>query len=207
MAKKKRSDAQQDQARDEKHRVEGFHALLASDKKGNYFLEDMDGDYRQWPDLSPAGKLSHIASDAAYYDVPFGRFAEAAQDVLRDQPPAAREEAALQLLYRHQRERHALGKLLPDDDRTEPYPLVECLQDTLDWYDKRLKELAPHEKLVTALKQFVADEARAASKEKPDQPPTRDVFERNGHSSAKNPQPKSREASTRGKEPKPDRQR
>src|SRR5438132_4347359 len=59
------------QARDEKHRVEGFHALLADHKHSSSYYEEMDGDWRQWPELSAEGKLSYLAGDAAYYDVPF----------------------------------------------------------------------------------------------------------------------------------------
>jgi len=117
------------QGRDEENRVEGFHALLADHKYSSSYYEEMDGDWRQWPELSAEGKLSYLAGDAAYYDVPFHHLAEAVRDVLSDQPPAAREDAALRLLLTHARELQGLARLLPDDGRTEPTPLIDRFRE------------------------------------------------------------------------------
>ena len=117
------------QARDEKHRVEDFHALLADHTHSSSYYEEMEGDWQQWRELSAEGKLSYLAGDAAYYDVPFHHFAEAVRDVLSEQPPAAREDAALRLLLSHARELQGLAKLLPDDGRTEPTPLIERFRE------------------------------------------------------------------------------
>jgi uncharacterized protein (UPF0335 family) len=117
------------QARAEQHGVEGFHALLADHKHSSSYYEEMDGDWRQWPELSAEGKLSYLAGDAAYYDVPFHHFAEAVRDVLSDQPPAAREDAALRLLLSYARELQGLARLLPDNGRTEPTPLIDRFRE------------------------------------------------------------------------------
>jgi hypothetical protein len=116
-------------AGDEKDRVEGFYALLADHKQSGSYYEEMDGDWRQWPELSAEGKLSYLAGDAAYYDVPFHHLAEAVRDVLSDQPPAAREDAALRLLLTHARELQGLARLLPDDGRTWPTPLIDRFRE------------------------------------------------------------------------------
>ena len=117
------------QSRDEEHRVEGFHALLADHKHSSSYYEEMDGDWRPWSELSAEGKLSYLAGDAAYYDVPFQHFAEAVRDVLSEQPPVAREDATLRLLLTHARELQGLAKLLPDDGRTEPTPLIDRFRE------------------------------------------------------------------------------
>src|SRR5947209_10517287 len=103
-------------------RVEGFKALVASDQANGYHMEDVDGEYRLWRDMSAAGKLRQIADNAAYSGVPFEPFAEAAGDALRPLPAVAREEAALRLVLRGERELHALEKLLPQHDRLEAAP-------------------------------------------------------------------------------------
>lgn len=127
MARRKREDMT------DEHRLAGFEALVESGKNGGYFIEDADGSFRTWQEMSPEGKLEHIARDAAYYDVPFEPFAEAIRDVLSDLSPAAREEAALRLVLRSVKELHGLEKLLPDEGRTEPPPpLIERCQELLD---------------------------------------------------------------------------
>ncbi|HJT78701.1 MAG TPA: hypothetical protein VJ739_15970 [Gemmataceae bacterium] len=116
----------------EKRRVAGFKALVASDRNGSYLMEDADGEYRSWQELSPDGRLRQIASSAAYYDVPFEPFAEAVREALGELPPAAREQVALRLALQGERELRALEKLLPDDGRLEPPPpLVERFQEML----------------------------------------------------------------------------
>ena len=105
-----------------KNQLEGFKALVASDMSNNSQLEDVDGNYRSWDELSLEGKVRRIAGNAAYYDVPFEPFAEEVREVLGVLPPREGEEAAWRLVLRHERELHALEKLLPDDGRVEPYP-------------------------------------------------------------------------------------
>ena len=50
------------------HRLEGFRALMDSDKSGGYFMEDVDGSHRLWTELSAEAKLEQIAGNAAYYE-------------------------------------------------------------------------------------------------------------------------------------------
>jgi hypothetical protein len=144
----------------EEHRLAGFKALVASDKGNGYGMEDADGEYRPWKELSAEGQLRQLASNAAYYDVPFEAFAREARDTLGHLPPAAREEAALRLALRSEKELHQLAKLLPEHDRTEPYPLVKQLRDTLDYYRERVAELSGDARVGRAFKESVAEAAR-----------------------------------------------
>jgi len=115
---------------DEKHRLSGFKALLASHKTNSYHLADTDGDYRLWRDLSAEGRLESITRDAAYYGVPFEQFAQAVRESVDN---AAIEETALRLAMRSGRKLHDLDQLFPDDGRTEPPPpLVERVRELLD---------------------------------------------------------------------------
>jgi hypothetical protein len=114
-------------AMDEKHRLSGFKALIESHKTNSYQLEDSDGNFRLWRDLSAEGKLESMARDALFYGVPFAQFAEAVRESLDS---AAIEEAALRLAMRNGRELHDLEKLFPDDGRLEPLPpLVERVSE------------------------------------------------------------------------------
>jgi hypothetical protein len=115
----------------EGRRVQGFHALVASDRSNGYLMEDADGEYRSWKELSREGKLRQIAGNAAYYDVPFEPFAEAVRDALGAGPATALEDAALRLVWRGEREIHALETLLPDDGQHFPRPLVERFREVL----------------------------------------------------------------------------
>jgi hypothetical protein len=115
-------------AMNEKQRLEGFKALVEDHKSSQSYFEQMDGSHREWHELSPQSKLQYIAGDAALYDLPFERFAEAVRDVL---PVAAIAEASLQVVLHYQRELHGLWKLLPDDGRTEPVPLVDRFKEML----------------------------------------------------------------------------
>jgi hypothetical protein len=114
----------------EKHRLSGFKALLASHKSNTSHLEDADGDHRLWRDLSAEGKVEHIARDAAYYNVSFEQFANAVRETI---DVAAIEDAALRLAMRCVRELHALERLFPDDmGRNCPPPLVDCVSHLLN---------------------------------------------------------------------------
>jgi hypothetical protein len=112
----------------DKHRLAGFMKLVEDHKTSGSHFEEMDGSHRQWHELSPQSKLQYVAGDAALYDVSFERFAEAVRDVL---PPAAIAEASLQMVLHYQQELRGLGKLLPDDGRTESVPLVERFKEIL----------------------------------------------------------------------------
>src|ERR1700722_11959106 len=113
----------------EKHRLAGFKALIEDQKNSRRHFEEVDGPLRQWHELSPQSKLQYIAADAVLYGVPFERFAEAVRDVL---PPPAIVEASLQLVLDYERQLRGLEKLLPDEERTEPVPLVERLTEMLN---------------------------------------------------------------------------
>jgi hypothetical protein len=120
-------------------RPDGFDALVADHQQGQVYFEETDGSHRLWRDLSAEGKLSYIARDAALYDVPFERFQEAVRDVLGKLPSAMREEAALRLALRNERELHAIAKLLPPDrSGTESTSVVEQVKDALKDYEKWL---------------------------------------------------------------------
>src|SRR5437667_160539 len=127
------------QAGDEQHRVEGFHALLVDHQNSGHAFEETDGSWRQWRELSARGRLSSITADAAWYEVPFESFAAAVRDVLSGQPAAVREEAALGLLYSYARELHGLAQMLPDYPGTNfPPPLTERFEHLLEWYEDRV---------------------------------------------------------------------
>lgn len=113
----------------DKHRLDGFKALIEDHKNSSHYFEEMDGSHRQWRELSPQSKLQYVARDAVLYDVPFERFAEGVRDVL---PRAAHVEASLKMVLHYERELHGLGKLLPDDGRTESLALVERFKEILD---------------------------------------------------------------------------
>jgi hypothetical protein len=117
-----------DEAVLENHNVASFKARVEDSRNSNYYFEEMDGDHKLWADLSAASKLQYIASDAARYDVPFERFAEAVKDTVGDVG-----DAALQVILHGQKELHAIAKLLPDDDRAEGMPLAEQVKDILDY--------------------------------------------------------------------------
>ena len=172
----------------EKRRLEGFQASLASDKSGSYLLEDADGDRRPWPELSAQGKVAFIARAAAMYDVPFERFAAAVRAEVGE---AAMAEAGLRNTLALKRELHGLAKLVPDDGRTESTPLVERFQEILEYtlpqraglmayetaegvkthlesfqYEfERLARTREQKKLVEAFKEFVGEVTSASWKE------------------------------------------
>src|SRR5271166_5532496 len=99
----------------DKERLEGFKALLTSEQANAFYLEDHDGEYRLWSDLSAQGKLEAIARDAAYYDVAFEDFADSVRESV---DAAAIEDAALRVVMRSYRELHDVEKLLPEDGGT-----------------------------------------------------------------------------------------
>jgi hypothetical protein len=113
----------------DKQRLAGFKKLVEDHKNSRSHFEEMDGSHREWHELSSQSKLQYIAGDAALYDVPFERFAEAVRDVL---PPAAIAEASLQVVLHYERELRGLGELLPDDGRTKSSPLVERFRELLN---------------------------------------------------------------------------
>jgi hypothetical protein len=114
---------------DEKQRVSGFKAILRSHKANSYLMTETDGSFELWQDLSSPGRLEHIARDAAMYDVPFEPFAEAVRESI---DRTALEDATLRLVLRNARELHDLEMLVPDDERTEPTPLVDRVKELLD---------------------------------------------------------------------------
>jgi hypothetical protein len=119
-------------------RVEGFKALVASDKSGSYYMEDVNGSHRLWKDMTRQGKLDHIVGNAAYYDVPFEAFAQVARETLGDLPPGALEQAALRVAFASAKELRAVAKALPDwwEKEHQPPPLAEQVQELVDAYLK-----------------------------------------------------------------------
>lgn len=113
----------------DKRRLEGFRKLVEDHQNSGHYFEEVDGDRRLWSDLSPQGKLEYIAGDAALYDVPFKHFDEAVREVIGDSGLA---EAALRTVLRDALEFRSLGRLLPDDGRTESTPLVDRFKEILD---------------------------------------------------------------------------
>lgn len=94
----------------------------------NHVFDEMNGDWLPWSELSAAAKLQYIARDAVISEVSFKAFAEVARDVIGENM-----EAALQVLLEHQKELRGISKLLPDDDGTWPTPLVERVEDLMDY--------------------------------------------------------------------------
>jgi hypothetical protein len=119
-----------DEAALERHRVEGFKAMVEDSKHSpdNRLFEEMDGDRLPWAKLSATAKLGYIARDAALSDVGFEPFAEMVKDTIGDAV-----EAALRVVLDGQKELHAIAKLLPHDGRIEPAPLVEQVTEILDY--------------------------------------------------------------------------
>jgi hypothetical protein len=114
----------------ESDRIDVFKALLSSRKTNSFCMSDWDEELRLWQDLSPEGRMGIIARDAAFYDVPFEHFAEAARESIDS---SAMEEAALRLAMSSGRELHDLERLFPDDGRIEsPPPLVERVRELLN---------------------------------------------------------------------------
>jgi hypothetical protein len=110
----------------EKHRLEGFQALVKADQTATHYFEETDGGLRKWAELSPEGKLEYISSAAAMYDVPFEQFAAIAREAIGDTA-----DASLRLVLSSQRELHGLAELLPDDGRTESTPLVDRFKEIM----------------------------------------------------------------------------
>lgn len=108
-----------------------FEAALSVYRESGLKFEEMDGSFRTWPDLSPEGKLSHIAHDAAASGVSFDRFAEAARAALAGLDSQTRETAAMRLAFSNQRELFALEAMLPPDGRTERTPIGERFRELL----------------------------------------------------------------------------
>jgi hypothetical protein len=157
---------------DEQRRVEGFHALLASDKSGPHLLEDTDGRLRPWRALSPEARLDYIAAAAAQYDVPFESFADAARDELGALP--AMSSPFLRLAHQYKRELHALGRLLPDVGGAESASLIDRLRETLDWHERKIAGLAAHNHLLRDFSQeFVGQIAWPLSETRTQKPETR----------------------------------
>jgi hypothetical protein len=129
LAQEKRPAPRQEA--DEQRRLKGFQATLADHKQsGSYFLESDDA-WRHWPELSPERKLSYLAFDAAYFEMPVERLAAAVRDMMGDQPAAVREEVLLGVLLDRERELHEVARLLPGDGRTEPTPLIGRIRQWL----------------------------------------------------------------------------
>lgn len=146
-------------AMDEKHRQSELKALLESRKTNSHYLEETDGSFRLWRDLSAEARLDYITRDAAWYDVPFEQFEEAVRESIDH---AAIEEAALRLAMRSGRELHSLEILFPDDGRTEsPPPLVERVSALLnaDSPGNDHEDVLTCEKLAALFNEMRADEA------------------------------------------------
>lgn len=114
----------------EDNRIRAFKASVEDMRNSpdNHVFEEMDGDRVPWDKLSAAAKLQYIVGDAARTEAPFKAFAEVARDVIGDD-----SEAALRIVLEGQKELHGIAKLLPDDVRTEPTPLVEQVKEVLDY--------------------------------------------------------------------------
>jgi hypothetical protein len=110
---------------------DGFDLLLADHQNSSHYFEEADGSHRLWSELSAEGKLAYLAGDAALYNVPFERFRAAVRDVLGEVGPAIREDAALRLALRSEKELHAVARLLPPDERLEGTPLPERVEEAL----------------------------------------------------------------------------
>ena len=144
---------------DNKLGLSGFKALLESHKTNAHYLEETDGSFRLWRDLSAEARLDYISRDAAWYDVPFEPFAQAVRESIDH---AAIEEAALRLAKRSVRELHDLENLFPDDGRTEPPPpLVERVSElpNAESAEHDNEEVLTCEKLASLFKEMRADEA------------------------------------------------
>jgi hypothetical protein len=114
----------------ENRKIANFKAMVEDSRNSpsNYVFDEMDGDRLPWAELSAAAKLAYISRDAAYADVPFEPFAQVVKETIGDAG-----EAALRVLLDGQKELHAIAKLFPDEGRTEATPLVERVQDMLDY--------------------------------------------------------------------------
>ncbi|HTU17856.1 MAG TPA: hypothetical protein VMG10_07300 [Gemmataceae bacterium] len=121
-----------------RQQTDGFERVLADHQNSSHYFEEADGSHRLWSELSAEGKLAYLAGDAALYDVPFERFQTAVRDVLGDVGPAVREEAALRLALRNEKQLHAVALLLPPDERLEGTPLPERVQEALAEAEARL---------------------------------------------------------------------
>jgi hypothetical protein len=115
---------------------DGFDLLLADHQNSSHYFVEADGSHRLWSELSAEGKLAYLAGDAALYDVPFERFRAAVREVLGE-ATAIREEAALRLALRSEKELHSVARLLPPDERLEGTPLPERVQDALAESEER----------------------------------------------------------------------
>ena len=120
---------------DEKERLKGFQAVIRDQQASDHCFEESDGSLLEWRNLSPEAKLSYITLAAARYDIQFNDFAAAVQDMIGDPT-----DAAMRLVLKHQRELYGLAKLLPDDGRTEPTPLVESLREILNYKEDQAAE-------------------------------------------------------------------
>jgi hypothetical protein len=110
---------------------DGFDLLLADHQNSSHNFEEADESHHLWSELSAQGKLAYLAGDAALYDVRFERFRAAVREVLGEEVPAVREEAALRLALRSEKELYAVGRLQPPDERLEGTPLPERVQEAL----------------------------------------------------------------------------
>jgi hypothetical protein len=146
---------------DAKRRLSGFKALVESHKTNAYHLEEPDGDFNLWRDLSAEARLETIVRDAAFYDVPFEAFAEVVRESVDS---TAIEEAALRLAMRSGREFRDLEALLPEWGRLEPSPpLVERFSELLNAKSHEHEDEAALscEKLTALFQEMREDEAAA----------------------------------------------
>jgi hypothetical protein len=147
----------------EKHRLAAFKAMLESQQSNAYPLAEADGSLRFWRDLSADARLEKIARSAVLFDVPFEQMAQAVRESI-DNP--AVEESALRLAMRSVGELHAIEKLLPNDERTLPPPLVERVGELLRAQpDEYEDESALDPKEQAALFKELRDDYAAAKRE------------------------------------------
>jgi hypothetical protein len=81
-----------------------FERLLDDYLHSKQPFADADGQMRPWSELSPGGKVQHIARLAAIFSQPLSRFTEAVHDAIEGQPLRTDERACLELCYRYARQ-------------------------------------------------------------------------------------------------------
>jgi len=119
---------------DMKQRLAGFETVLKMHRSSGDLYEERDGRWRQWDQLSAEAKTGYIARDAAFYDVPFERFAQAIRDMVENEPGPVRGEAYLRLALSNHKELHEVESLLPDNLGMDAISLVDRVSEVVDWY-------------------------------------------------------------------------
>jgi hypothetical protein len=114
----------------ENQKIASFKAMVSDSINSSYFFEEIDKDseHRHWAELSAAGKLQYIVRDAALCDVAFEPFSQSVKEAIGDVG-----DAALRVVFESQKELYAIAELLPEDRRIEGTPLVERVQEVMDY--------------------------------------------------------------------------